>query len=63
MTNEHSSGLYSISFILSSVLCIAAIQIVQALYNSSPNWLFGFSAVVIALVLADAIFIRPRKHA
>ena len=63
MTSEHSSGLYSISFILSSVLCIAAIQIVQALYNSSPNWLFGFNAVIIALVLADAIFIRQRRHA
>lgn len=62
MTNEHSSGLYSISFILSSVLCIAAIQIVQALYDSNPDWLFGSSAVIIALVLADALFLRPKKH-
>ena len=62
MTSEHSSGLYSISFILSSVLCIAAIQIVQALYNSSPNWLFGSSAVIVALVLADALFIRPHRQ-
>ena len=61
MTSEHSSGLYSISFILSSVLGIVAIQILQSLYTLSPEWLFGSSAIIVALVLADAVFLRPRK--
>ncbi len=61
MNSEHSSGLYSISFILSSVLGIIAIQILQSLYTLSPEWLFGSSAIIVALVLADAIFLRPRK--
>ncbi|MBQ3696401.1 MAG: MFS transporter [Spirochaetales bacterium] len=55
MTNEYSSGLYAISFILSSVLGIIAIQILQALYSKNPNWLFGSSAILIAMVLIVAI--------
>lgn len=55
MTNEYSSGLYSISFILSSVLGIIAIQVLQALYSKNPNWLFGSSAILIAMVLIVAI--------
>ena len=59
MTSEHSTTLYSFSFILSSVLGIMAIQILQVLYTKSPNWLFGSNAVIVALVLLDAlIFIR-----
>ena len=61
MTSEHSSGLYSISFILSSVLGIIAIQVLQGLYTLSPDWLFGSSAIIIILVLADALFLRPKK--
>ncbi len=55
MNNEYSSGLYSFSFVLSSVLGIFAIQGLQALYDISPNWLFGSSAILIALVLLDAV--------
>lgn len=55
MTNEHSSGLYSISFILSSVLGIIAIQVLQALYSKNPDWLFGSSAILVAMVLIVAI--------
>ena len=61
MTSEHSSGLYSISFILSSVLGIIAIQVLQGLYTLSPDWLFGSSAIIIILVLADAILLRPKR--
>ena len=55
MTSEHSTTLYSFSFILASVLGIVAIQILQVLYTRSPNWLFGSSAILIALVLLDAL--------
>ena len=55
MTSEHSTTLYSFSFILASVLGIVAIQILQALYTRSPNWLFGSSTILIALVLLDAV--------
>lgn len=55
MTNEYSSGLYAISFILSSVLGIIAIQVLQALYSQNPNWLFGSNAILIAMVLIVAI--------
>ena len=55
MTSEHSTTLYSFSFILASVLGIVAIQILQVLYTSSPNWLFGSSTILIALVLLDAL--------
>ena len=55
MTNEFSTGLYAISFILASVLGIIAIQVIEALYTKSPNWLFGFSAIIIALVLITAL--------
>ncbi|MBQ3829676.1 MAG: MFS transporter [Spirochaetales bacterium] len=55
MTNEYSSGLYAISFILSSVLGIIAIQVLQVLYSKNPNWLFGSSAILIAMVLIVAI--------
>ena len=62
MTSEHSTTLYSFSFILASVLGIVAIQILQALYTRSPNWLFGSSTILIALVLLDALFfIRTNK--
>ena len=56
MTSEHSTTLYSFSFILASVLGIVAIQILQVLYTQSPNWLFGSSLILIALVLLDALF-------
>ena len=55
MTSEHSTTLYSFSFILASVLGIVAIQILQVLYTRSPNWLFGSSTILIALVLLDAL--------
>ena len=55
MTSEHSTTLYSFSFILASVLGIVAIQILQVLYTQSPNWLFGSSTILIALVLLDAV--------
>ncbi len=55
MNNEYSSGLYSFSFVLSSVLGIFAIQGLQLLYDISPNWLFGSSAILIALVLLDSV--------
>ena len=55
MTSEHSSTLYSFSFILSSVLGILAIQILQNLYTQNPNWLFGSSLIIVALVLLDAL--------
>lgn len=55
MDSRYSSGIYACSFILSSVLSILAIQAVQALYQISPNWLFGSSAVLVALVLVDAL--------
>ncbi|MBR4121133.1 MAG: MFS transporter [Spirochaetales bacterium] len=55
MTSEHSTTLYSFSFILASVLGIVAIQILQVLYTRSPNWLFGSSTILIALVLLDAV--------
>ena len=67
MTSEHSTTLYSFSFILASVLGIICIQILQMLYDKNPNWLFGSSAILIALVLLDAmIFFRsaskPRQN-
>ena len=62
MTSEHSSTLYSFSFILSSVLGIVAIQILQLLYTQSPNWLFGSNAVIVALVLLDALIFGRRKN-
>ena len=55
MTNEFSTGLYAISFILASVLGIIAIQVIEALYTKSPDWLFGFSAIIIALVLITSL--------
>lgn len=62
MTSEHSTTLYSFSFILASVLGIVAIQILQVLYTRSPNWLFGSSLILIVLVLLDAlVFIRTNK--
>ena len=62
MTSEHSSTLYSFSFILSSVLGILAIQILQNLYTQSPNWLFGSSLIIVALVLLDAlVFGKSRR--
>ena len=62
MTSEHSSTLYSFSFILSSVLGIVAIQILQLLYTQSPNWLFGSNAVIVALVLLDALVFGRKKN-
>lgn len=67
MTSEHSTTLYSFSFILASVLGIVCIQILQNLYDRNPNWLFGSSAILIALVLLDTlIFFRsaskPRQN-
>ena len=63
MTSEHSTTLYSFSFILSSVLGIGAIQILKLIYDRNPNWLFGSSAILIALVLLDALifFISASK--
>ena len=55
MTNEFSTGLYAISFILASVLGLIAIQVIEALYTKSPDWLFGFSSIIIALVLITAL--------
>ena len=63
MTSEHSTTLYAFSFILASVLGIVCIQILQLLYDKNPNWLFGSSAILIALVLLDAlIFSAARKE-
>ncbi len=63
MNGEYSSALYSFSFIVSSVLGILAIQILQALYSVNPNWLFGSSAVLVALVLLDAlVFVRKGRR-
>ena len=61
MTSEHSTTLYSFSFILASVLGIVAIQILQVLYTRSPNWLFGSSTILIALVLLDALVFSATK--
>lgn len=61
MTNEYSTELYAISFILSSVLGIVAIQILQVLYVKNPDWLFGSSAILIGLVLIVAILNRSLK--
>ena len=55
MTSEHSTTLYAFSFILASVLGIVCIQILQKLYDNNPNWLFGSSAILIVLVLLDAL--------
>ena len=62
MTSEHSSTLYSFSFILSSVLGILAIQILQNLYTQNPNWLFGSSLIIVALVLLDALVFGKRSR-
>ena len=62
MTSEHSTTLYSFSFILASVLGIVAIQILQVLYTRSPNWLFGSSSILIALVLLDAVIFSATKN-
>ena len=67
MTSEHSTTLYSFSFILASVLGIICIQILQMLYDKNPNWLFGSSAILIALVLLDAMLFfrsasKPRQN-
>ena len=61
MTSEHSTTLYAFSFIFSSVLGIVAIQILQLLYTGNPNWLFGSSAILIALVLDDALIFSASK--
>lgn len=57
------SGVYSLSFVVSSVLSIIAIQAVQALYQISPVWLFGSSAVLMALVIAVCLISKERKNA
>ena len=61
MTSEHSTTLYSFSFILASVLGIVCIQILQVLYDRNPNWLFGSSTILIALVLLDALIFSATK--
>ena len=48
---EYGSEIYSLSFILSAVFSVVAIQVVNLLYEYSPDWLFGFSAIIIALVM------------
>ncbi len=61
--SEYGSEIYSLSFILSAVLSVAAIQIVNLLYEYSPAWLFGFSAVIIALVmLLSATYNHQRSN-
>ena len=49
---EFGAGIYSFSFVLSSVFSILALQLVDVLYEKSPNWLFGLSAIfVVAIIL------------
>ncbi len=62
-TEEHGSEIYSLSFILSAVFSVVAIQIVNNLYKYSPSWLFGFSALIIAVVLILSLgYLPERKH-
>lgn len=58
---EFRTGVYACSFFFSSILSVLAIQVVQALYQVSPNWLFGASAVLMMVVAADCLVLAPRK--
>jgi MFS family permease len=59
---QYRSGVYSCSFFVSSILSILAISVVQALYAISPDWLFGSSAVLVALVLVNCLLVAPRRR-
>ena len=47
---EFGAGIYSFSFVVSSVFSILALQLIDVLYIKSPNWLFGLSAIFVAII-------------
>ncbi|MBO4409232.1 MAG: MFS transporter [Spirochaetales bacterium] len=60
---EFGAGVYALAFVLSSVFSILAIQLVNILYEKSPNWLFGLSAAIVAIIIGIAIpYVRPGKE-
>ena len=59
---EYGSTLYSFSFVLSALLSIIALQIVQVLYAISPNWMFGFSLIIVFFVLIVSFGYRVRSN-
>ncbi len=60
---EFGAGIYSLSFVLSAVFSILALQLVDVLYIKSPNWLFSLSAILVALIIIIAIpYARPQKE-
>ena len=57
------SGIYAVSFILSSGVSLVSIKILQRLYVFSPNWIFGLSFVLLVIVLLDcAVFYRSVSY-
>ncbi len=60
---EFGAGIYSLSFVLSAVFSILALQLVDVLYIRSPNWLFGLSAILVLMIIVIAIpHARPKKE-
>ena len=60
---EFGAGIYSLSFVLSAVMSILALQLVDVLYIRSPNWLFGLSAILVALIIFICIpYVRSGKE-
>lgn len=59
---ELGAGIYSLSFVLSSVLSILALQLVNILYEKSPNWLFGLSAILVGFIITISIqYVKSKK--
>ena len=48
---EFGAGVYALSFVLCSILSILALQLIDVLYTISPNWLFGLSAIIVAMII------------
>ena len=60
---EFGAGIYSLSFVLCAVMSILALQLVDVLYIRSPNWLFGLSAILVALIIIICIpYVRSGKE-
>ncbi|MBR4427111.1 MAG: MFS transporter [Spirochaetales bacterium] len=55
------AGIYSLSFVLSAVFSILALQLVDVLYVKSPNWLFGLSAIFVMMIILISIPYARRK--
>lgn len=52
---EFGAGIYSFSFVLSAIFSILALQLMDVLYEKSPNWLFGLSAILVVIIILICI--------